>query len=707
MTRRLTGLLLAIVVVGGWQVSAATVPGALAAGPGLTIVTDARYDVQPEAGRIQVTLDMVVANDLADTRTKRYYFDHAFLSVLPGASAVEVSGAGPGTPRASISSRTATHTVIRLDLGRRLYSGRSAAYRLVFDLVDRGGLPTRDIRVGTSLVSFPVWAYATASTPGSTVRVVFPEGYRVEVESGDIPPPTTDAAGRVVFRTGELSKPLAFYAYLVADRPATFAERTESTSVGSTPVDITVRGWADDAAWSERVGGLVARALPVLSERIGLPWRRDGGLIVQESVSRSTGGYAGLFDPAAGQVEIAYDAGDDVVLHEAAHAWFNGTLLADRWANEAFASYYGLEAGAALKVAAPAARPADLETGRIPLNAWGPVGTEDDATERYAYAASLDLARAIAERAGPEALRAVWADAAAHVGAYQPPPTAGLAASVPGAVPDGPETVDGAPDWRALLDLLAAHSATSFDDLWRTWVARQRDLPVLDARNDAREHYDAVIAEAEDWRLPRTVRDAMRAWRFDEATRLLDDASTILEQRAVIGARAAASGLAVPDTLRVAFESPDGFAGAALEAGTQLDVLSRFDAAVAARPPATDLVADIGLLGASPDDDLDRAGALFESGDMTGSAAAIRSATSAWVSAGDVGRGRLVSSAILGVAALLALILLAAWLRGRRRRPGVSVAPSGSGPYATLAATPDPAEGADVGVDGARGAEPD
>ena len=74
------------------------------------------------------------------------------------------------------------------------------------------------------------------------------------------------------------------------------------------------------------------------------------GLSIQEAVGRSTGGYAGLFDPKAGEVEIAYFADDPVVLHEAAHSWFNGSLLADRWANEAFASYYGFEAAKDLGV---------------------------------------------------------------------------------------------------------------------------------------------------------------------------------------------------------------------------------------------------------------------------------------------------------------------------------------------------------------------
>ena len=43
--------------------------------PDLTIVTDARYDVQPDQHRVHVTVDMVLTNHLHDTATKRFYFD--------------------------------------------------------------------------------------------------------------------------------------------------------------------------------------------------------------------------------------------------------------------------------------------------------------------------------------------------------------------------------------------------------------------------------------------------------------------------------------------------------------------------------------------------------------------------------------------------------------------------------------------------------
>jgi hypothetical protein len=673
VNRRFAGLLLAVLAASGLLAAPTGVSEVRAAAPDLTIVTTARYDVLPDAHRVRVTLDMVLANHLQDTVTKRFFFDRAYLSVQPGTSGFKLSWGGAGTPGVKVTKRTSAYTLLQFDLAARVYGGRSAAYRLVFDLVDKGGSATRDLRVGSSLVSFPVWAFATDATAGSSVRVVFPAGYEVQVESGSIPAPATAADGKVVFQTGRLKAPLSFFAFLVADRPAVYTERKVTAMVGGEPVELTIRSWTDDKPWSARVGGLVARALPVLSKRIGLAWPRDGGLIVHETLSRSTGGYAGLFDPTGGQIEVAYYAGDAVVLHESAHAWFNGALLADRWANEAFASYYGLEVAGALKVKATGdALTPKLEAARIPLNAWGPVGREDDATEAYAYAATLALARAIAKRSGDDTLRAVWADAAARVGAYQPPAPDGPTSAVGGSATE-PETVEAAPDWRGLLDLLEAQSASSFDDLWRTWVARDEDLDLLDARLAARTRYDAVLATAGEWQLPRTVRDALRAWRFDQATTLLTAAETILEQRAAIAAGATASGLTAPDSLRTAFESPDGFANATLEATAELETIDRYDAAVAARPAAPDLLQAVGLWGTAPEAELARSRALFATGDLGGSAAAAGSARSTWIAAADLGRGRLLSIVALALATLLALVLFAAWLRGRRRRQRVTM----------------------------------
>ncbi len=435
--------------------------------------------------------------------------------------------------------------------------------------------------------------------------------------------------------------------------------------MGSQPVEVNIEAWPDDKPWSDRVAGLVRRGLPALAARIGQPWPRNAGLVIEESVARSTGGYAGLYDPDAGAVEIAYFADDPVVLHESAHAWFNGSLLADRWANEAFASYYGFETAADLGIEGlPDALTPELEAARIPLNAWGAVGREDTKTEDYAYAASLVLARAIAERAGDDGLKQVWADATAHVGAYQPPAGTGDAA------PTAPETVDGPPDWRGLLDLLDSHTGKSFEDLWRTWVTRPSDEPLLDARRAARAQYDQVVAKAADWRLPRPVRDAMRAWQFDDATALLHDASGVLEERSAVEAAAAKSGLTPPGTLRTAFETPDGFGAASQEATAERAAIDRYDAAVDSRIAAPDAFQTLGLWDATPESSLAEARDAFAAGDLGRSVRAAGAAAAAWSSAAEIGRARAISIGAGALAILLALIMVVAVVRGLRRRRG-------------------------------------
>ena len=219
-TSRLARLVIALIIAVGALSGTLPVSGpravrAAEGQPDLTIVSDARYDVQPAQRRVRVTLDLTLSNRLRDTTTKRYFFDHAFLAVLPGATGLAASWGGSGKPTVSVARRTASYTLLRLDLARDLASGKSARYRLRFEVRDPGGKPTRDLRIGETLVSFPVWAFASDNTPGSSVTVVFPKGYQVAVEAGRIAAPSRLSDGRTVFRTGPLSAPLDFFAYLV------------------------------------------------------------------------------------------------------------------------------------------------------------------------------------------------------------------------------------------------------------------------------------------------------------------------------------------------------------------------------------------------------------------------------------------------------------------------------------------------------------
>lgn len=628
-----------------------------AATPDLTIVTAARYDVQPAQKRVRVSVDLTLTNRLKDTRTRRYFFDHAFLAVLPGASGYRLTWEGAGQPSVSVARRTATHTLLRLNLARDLASGKSARYRLTFDLKDPGGKATRDLRIGDTLVSFPVWAFASDATPGSSVTVVFPKGYDVAVEAGRIPAPETLDDGRTIFRSGVLAKPLDFFAYLVADRPGAYVDMTVETTVEGRDIEVVVSAWTDDRPWARRVAGLLDRALPVLGSRIGLPWPDyEQPMRVQEAVSRSTGGYAGIFDPAAGTVAIAYYADDFVVLHEAAHAWFNGSLLADRWSNEAFASYYGALAAEDLEVkVAPDRLTPALEKARIPLNGWGPVGSADVTQEDYAYAASLELAREIAKRTGPDGLKTVWADVSDRRSAYQP-------------VGGGDEIVAGPVDWRGLLDLLEARGDATFDDLWRTWVARPEDIPLLDARLAARTRYEAFLETVGGWDVPLSIRDAMRSWRFKEAHALIDGAASVIELRGEVEAAVGRAGLTAPASLRSAFEDDDGFDDAMAEGDAELVAVERYVAAVSQRPAAMTPLMTLGLWGETPEEDLLAAKGAFAAGDLETATAAADEAAASWTNAESMGQGRAFSIGTIVISLLFILSLMIVTFRRRRRR---------------------------------------
>jgi len=627
--------------------------------PDLTIVTAAQYDVRPDEGRVAISVAITATNHLKDTTTRQYYFDRAYLAVMPGTSAFKIS-ASSGSPRVVVESKLATYWLLRIEFGTRLAAGKTATFQLQMDLRDPGGSATRAVRVGSTLVSFPVWAYASSETPGSTVAVRFPANFQVAFSAGRMSGPTTEADGRRTWSSGGLADPLKFYAYVVADRPGAYAETTRTADVGGVTAVLTVRAWPDDPEWGKRVGGLFERGLPVLGAQIGLPWPWTEPLVVQEAVSRTSGGYAGLFDAQAGKVDVAYYAGSLVVLHEAAHAWFNGRLLADRWADEAFASWYALSAAAALgeKVTADRLTP-ELEATRIPLNAWGAVGEVPAESEDYAYAASLELARLIAERAGDGGLHSVWAAADAGEAAYQPP--------------GGPlEQVDGPPDWRGLLDLLERPSGASFEDLWQDWVARPEDVPLLEARVGARIEYSSVLAVAGDWQLPRPIRDAMRAWQFEAATSQLQAARAVLDQRERIAQEASAVGLTPPVTLRAAFEESGGLDRAVAEADAERAAIAAVVAAVASRPAHPDLFEVTGLVGATPEADLGAARIAFGAGRLDETASAADSARLVWRSAAGLGRNRVTSAVLLLLAAVIGIALGVGRLR---RRPVPS--PSG------------------------------
>jgi len=659
IVRRAAALALALLALGALPAGAPAPAAARASGPDLTVVTRAGYTVQPDRKRVRVTVDATIANRHPETKTNRYFYDHTFLAVQPGAAAAALVS-GPKGARVSVASRSGDATVLRLDFGSKLYGGSTASLRFAFSLVDTGSGVRRLVRVGTSLVAFPVWAYASDGATGSRVTVSFPKGYDVTVETGAFASQTTASGGGTVLGSGTLARPLAFFAYVSAQQPATYLTTPLAVSTGGGRIPLSLRSWKDDPGWAGRVGGLFGRALPTLQADIGLAWPHDGTVVVQEAVSRSAGGYAGLYDPQTDRIQVAYWASPAVIVHEAAHGWFNGSLLADRWAVEGFASLYAQRALGSLKIAAAApALTAKLRAAAFPLNAWPASPVPASSSESYGYAASYTLASLIAKRAGHDALARVWADAEGGIGAHQPPP--GQAA--------GPETVTAPPDWRGLLDLLEDETGADFSDLWRAWVVRPGEAALLDRRAAVLADYRSVVALAGDWALPRSVRDSLRAWQFGPAAAQLAAARRALAERADLERTASAAGLALSGRMRDLFEA-GSLAGALAEAQAERTAIEAIRDAAAGRPGPDDVVAAVGLVGADPEGALAAARAALASGDATASAASAGAASSAWAGARDEGRRRLLMGASLAVAlAVLGLSLASRALPRLRRGP--------------------------------------
>ena len=438
------------------------------------------------------------ATTRSETKTRRFFFDHAFLAVQPGATSVEITGAKGATGEGRRSGRR-TRRCCGSTSGSRLYSGKSRDFTVTFDLVDKGkpAEPPRPRR--------PEPRHA----PGLGLRVrrreaaarsrsAFPAGYDVAVESGDVRQDATDRPTAAPQLTTEpLAKPLDFFAFVSAQRRrSTYAETPLTVAGRRRDVELMLRGWEDDPALG-RAGRRPVHTQParpargdrpaVAARRAARPSRRPRAAAPTATPGCSTRPRTASRSPTG---PTGWSS-----LHEAAHGWFNGSLLADRWANEGFAALYAQRAAKAIDVREDEPRPDGRRSRRraIPLNAWAiPPSARHArsrttrtavATETFGYAASLALARAIAERAGDEALRAVWAvRPSAGVGAYQP----GSSGVVRRRAADPPRRSTAPPTGGRCSTCSRARPARTSPTCGASGSSGPRRPALLDARADAR-----------------------------------------------------------------------------------------------------------------------------------------------------------------------------------------------------------------------------
>ena len=631
-------------------------PAPARAADGLEVVTAATYRLFPDQGRVHVEIDARATSREPDTTDGRVISGVTF-SVQPGIVNVRASSGGASIS-AGIERRADEFTDVSVTFGRMLHFGESYRYAVSFDLVDPGGAAGRDIRIGRSVVAFPVWAFGSSNVPGGSVTVEVPTGYNVSVEGSQLT--TTDHSdGSTTLSVSSIPDPYAFFAYVSADRPGAFTETPVSVSLGGRTASVHVRAWEDDADWGKRMKTLLTDGLPVLHDLIGLEYTIGGPLNVEEAATSRLGEYAGIFNNVDDTITVRYDADAYVALHEAAHIWFNQQLFPERWIGEAFAEFYAVQAGQQIGATGDTFTLDDnAMKHRIALNSWGAVGVEDLAVEDYAYAATYHLATLIADRTDLAGLRKVWKAAADDELAYLPAHSdvsPGISVAV---------TQKG---WQKLLDLLEERTGKNFDDLWDEWVVDDADRPLLDERAAARTTYEALVAEAGTWELPHAIRYDMGSWNFADAREEMASADEILLQRNEISSRADAMDLAPPPTLEAVFEGSRGLAAASDEARAELTTLDGIASTTQLLAIQPSVLETIGLLGEQPQLDLDAARTKFETGDLTAADQAAARAGSTRTGAVDQGRLRVVVAGG-GLLGLDVLAMLAVGLRRRSRR---------------------------------------
>jgi hypothetical protein len=238
-------------------------------------------------------------------------------------------------------------------------------------------------------------------------------------------------------------------------------------------------------------------------------------------------------------------------------------------------------------------------------------------------------------------------------------------------------SVAGPPDWRGLLDLLEGRTGVTFADLWSAWVVRPEEVSLLDERRSARAAYDTAVRAAGDWELAPLIRSAMSAWQFDQAAGLIAQATEVLDELPSLEENAQAVGLALPGTVREAFEGTRGPGAALAELRAEEAAIREVSGTEAIGQRPRDVLETLGLVGEAPAVDLAAAREEFEAGDLATAVDRAQAARATWLGAAEVGRQR-VLAALLGVALVGGTAAFVLFTVLRRRRHG-AVPPGGYG----------------------------
>jgi hypothetical protein len=619
---------------------------------GYTLVSAVNYWVDPDARRIEVSVEVTFTNITPDPAGSVSAFPQILLAVHPGVSAPSASDA-EGDLAVALEPQVDSAT-LRITPRAPVRFDQSVTFAVRYELLDGDPYGTH---VRPQAVGFPAWAFGTSAS----VSIGLPIQYEVSVDGDPLTP--LSSRGVTTLHSGPIPDPEHWLALISASAPATYATISASVPLSGATVDLQVRHWTDDAAWGRRVRDLLIAALPRLESEVGLPYPLIGPLLVVESVP---GPEPGTGSPLVGGAEIgvAFDAPDFTILHQAAHIWVDAGLARARWIREGLASYFAAQVARAMQVEPaydPRVRTEELAAGAFALDGWSDAEGDADASA-YGYAASWAVTEEIALAVGESRLRLAVARVAAGIDPYQP------VGDVP--APGGRPTA--AIDSRTWLDHLEQVSHASVSDLFAASVLDAESRSQLGIRSATRDAFAGLLEVAGDWGAPEPVRVALTDWRFDEAQGRIDAALGWIADRDALAADAAALELRLPDRLRDRYRVSGGDAEAYAELEAERAVLDAYREVRDLERSTRGTLEQIGLVGTPPPDQaLDQAAAVFGEGDLLQATLLIGEARSRLDSALLAGVLRVVGASAIG----LALVGLATWSIRRRRRADYTARP--------------------------------
>ncbi len=603
-----------------------------------TLETDATYDVRPDDGRIDVTVDLTFTNTTPDPEGRFSVFEELRLAIHDEAADVSASDEeGDLDVAVAVENEVNVATVTLRD---ELRYEDSVDIEVTYSLPDSSD---PQLRVRPSVVVFPAGGFGTASE----VRVSIPTGYEVRVD-GD---PLTDEDGTLV--SGPIEDPSRWLALVTASRAPDLTSFDATIPLDGGTADLSVRAFADDEAWGRSTLDLISRALPLLEAEIGLPYPRVGQLVLVETVSADASGFA---EGALGGTElaIAFDQPPFTAIHQVSHVWLSPELIEARWLREGLASAVAANVAAELEVELPydpAAQAEERAEAGFRLDAW-PEDADVDA-EAYGYAASWAFVAELEETVGADALRTVLARVARGIGPYQSADVAPDPTTDPNAGAPTPLTT------RTFLDQLETVSGTSLTDVFAERVLSEEDAALLPDREAARAAFDELIAAAGSWGAPDPVRASLGAWQFADAQALIDEAAAWLERRDALLEEMQAVGLSAPDRLHQAYRSYGGGPEAIAELDAEGAVVEAYTSTADDVNGERSFLERIGMIGGQdPADQLSIANGRFAEGDLRGSMEAITEAQRIQASAETGGIVRIASAALVALLVLALAVLL-------------------------------------------------